>query len=730
LPVFSLIADPENLWGSQGIIDHRYNDWEKLVHVEYFGENRNIEISQYAGIKIHAPDYRAQQSFRLYARNSYGTEEFDYPFFTDKEIESYKRIIIRNAGNDGLQLGGRNTHFRDIFTHTLYQERSDHNAMSSNRPVNVFLNGNYYGIYNLRERQDKYYIEDNFGDTNIDFLERDANATNTRRVVEGDWNHYNQMMDFIETYDLSIDSNYAYVKTQMDVDDYSEYYLFNIFVANSDWLSNNVRFWRPRIETAKWRWMLWDTEYGMGRDPKYGHGRAEWNTLVWATNPGGGWPGTGDNTTLIRNLLENETFRNRFINRFTDLLNSSFRPEHTTNLIDILKANIAADAPRQIDRWGYSTVEKWDNAVDSLKAYITRRHYYSFQHIIYKFELDSIPYTLNLAIEPEGAGSIQLNTLQLDTFPWSGEYFKNIPIELIASPYPNNEFLYWHADSIFSDKKKLSIAPDTNITIWAHFAIDTLPSLVINEINYNSGSNFDPGDWVEFFNPNKYAIDITGWIFQDEEDDHKFIFPENTVIDSIGCLVLYNDKNKFESHFPDISNCLGKMDFGLNAGGEQIRIYNKNGQLIDWLNYDNESPWPQEPDGYGYTLELLNPKLDNSKAASWSASGVTGGTPGDKNSRFKTLDDIQEPTFRLKQNYPNPFNVHTNIVYQLPVAGHVQLSIYNLLGQKIHSLVNKKQSAGTYRLTFEAKHLSSGVYFIELKNSDGVQLIRKAILLK
>jgi len=736
LPVFSLVTDPENLWGSQGIYDHRYEDWEKTLHVEFFDEDHELQVSQNAGIKIHAPDGRAQQSLRLYARGIYGTSQFDYPFFDDNKISSFKRLILRNGGNDGLQIGGRNTHFRDLFTNILYRERSFHNAMSCGRAVNVFLNGEYWGIYNLRERQDKYYIESNFGDTNLDFLEREAHSPNTRKAIEGDWDHYNQMEDFAKNNDLSLDSNYTLIKTQTDVDDYSEYYIFEIFVANRDWLSNNVRFWRPRSGEGLWRWALWDTEYGMGRDPNYAHGRPEWNTLTWATAPGGGWSGTGDNTILIRNLLENESFKNRFINRYADLLNTSFRPESTHRLIDKLKENIEDDAPFQVARWGRGTVQEWYDAVDSLKFYFTRRHYYAAEHIKYKFGLDTT-YNLFLSVQPPCAGSVKLNTLTLDTFPWQGEYFKDVPLELSAIPSPDYKFSSWQSDSILSNNINLFINPDSDLTLSAHFVPDTTAKVIINEINYNSNDNFNSEDWVELYNLKKWPVNISGWVFKDDKDEHSYIFPQNTFIDSMGYLVLCKDIDQFRIFFPDVDNCVGSFGgddgFGLSKDGDQARLFGHNGELIDKVSFDDKSPWPEAADGDGYTLELINPLKDNSLAQSWLASDDIGGTPGRINSVYTAInrDAGKKPvSFFLYQNYPNPFNPSTTISYQLSAVSHVELNIFNILGQKVATLVSEKQKAGLHRFIFNGNRLPSGLYFFELKTEKGQRFVRKGILIK
>ena len=153
------------------------------------------------------------------------------------------------------------------------------------------------------------------------------------------------------------------------------------------------------------------------------------------------------------------------------------------------------------------------------------------------------------------------------------------------------------------------------------------PNIVINEINYNSSDDFNPGDWVELHNTGESPVDLSGWIFKDEDDSHIFVLPDNTVIISNGYLVLCNDAAAFLNLFPDVSNYIGDFNFGFSGQGELIRLYDAQGELIDRVYYDDNAPWPEEPDGIGSTLALLNPACNNELPEYWAAS-LGHGTPG------------------------------------------------------------------------------------------------------
>jgi len=154
--------------------------------------------------------------------------------------------------------------------------------------------------------------------------------------------------------------------------------------------------------------------------------------------------------------------------------------------------------------------------------------------------------------------------------------------------------------------------------------------IVINEINYNSSSDLDTGDWVELYNPTDETIEISLWEFRDE--DNLFTFPENIILPPGEYLVLCQNLDVFSQAFPDVSNTLGDFEFGLNGGGELIRLFSSDGILVDEVEYDDIAPWPIGPDGYGPTLELVDPSLDNALGESWAASNQNGGTPGEINS--------------------------------------------------------------------------------------------------
>ena len=157
--------------------------------------------------------------------------------------------------------------------------------------------------------------------------------------------------------------------------------------------------------------------------------------------------------------------------------------------------------------------------------------------------------------------------------------------------------------------------------------------VVINEINYNSLDSFDPDDWVEIYNSSNETIDLGSWLLKDDNDDHIFTIPLNTLLLPNQYLVFCTDTIKFTALFPDVNPYYGDLGFGLGGGGDIVRLFDYNGLLVDIVEYDDIAPWDTLADGTGPTLELNHPSLDNTLGESWSASQGYG-TPGAVNSAY------------------------------------------------------------------------------------------------
>jgi hypothetical protein len=262
------------------------------------------------------------------------------------------------------------------------------------------------------------------------------------------------------------------------------------------------------------------------------------------------------------------------------------------------------------------------------------------------------------------------------------------------------------------------------------------PLIVINEINYNSADEFDSEDWIELYNPYYSTVDISGWVIRDESVSPSFEFPAGTSLGARSYIVVCRDDILFKNIYPDVSNYFNGLDNGFNGNGESLFLYNQDGYLVDSLTYDDQAPWPVNADGGGHSLELTDAYSDNAMAESWTFSS-SHGTPGKVNSKaIVNLDEQPEIPlqFSISQNFPNPFNPSTKISFTIPIKSYSNISIYDINGRKIKTIVSENLDAGYYEHIWDGTNKSgnlvnSGMYFIRMHSAHFNKVI-KALLIK
>ena len=235
----------------------------------------------------------------------------------------------------------------------------------------------------------------------------------------------------------------------------------------------------------------------------------------------------------------------------------------------------------------------------------------------------------------------------------------------------------------------MSVQVYDNINLSAIFELadqNESAKIVINEINYNSSDLFDVGDWIEIYNNGDQSVQLGGYYFTDENPDHKYMFSDSSTIEPGSYIVLAQDVEKFSSLFSNVNNLYGSFNFGLSGGGEEISLYDFSNRLIDRVTYDDEHPWPIEPDGSGPTLELVHADSSNEFASAWGSS-FGNGTPGYLNSVTEELlksENSMPTNHLLYYAYPNPFNSQIKIIFSVDATYEINLSIINMVGQTVY----------------------------------------------
>jgi hypothetical protein len=518
LPIFFLNTDRDNLFSQEyGIyvpgmwnnMFRRGRNWERPVHLELIENDGSDGFSVNLGVRIHGGTTRSRprKSLRLYAREDYGKSFLNYQLFPDKTVNQFKRFILRNSGNDwGHSI------FRDGFMQSL--ARNLHVETMYFRPSILFINGEYWGIHNIRDRYDEHYIRFHYGlqEHEITIAENDAKfAYGNPDGME----HYNQMFSFIENNNMSLDANFDQVRTMMDPESFADAFITNIFIRNTDWPGNNLNYFRhiteydhkaPKGLDGRWRWMMLDTDFGFGLDFYYVTGSDEGpahNTLAMATVAGSNdWPNYDWSTLILRNLLENQKFRIYFINRFADLLNTTFKPDRVNAVIDSIQALLAPEMDEHIHRWGRPTdINEWIQIVNDMKSFADQRPGFVRQHILSQFDIPDI-YNIELEVNDPSMGRIKINTITPEISDgWSGIYFSGIPITLQAEAENGYLFSHW-SGSQDSDLEVWELAPTSNSQFTAHFEVEPEPPADdINPVAFTLLNNSYLFDYWSDLNP-------------------------------------------------------------------------------------------------------------------------------------------------------------------------------------------------------------------------------------
>ncbi len=357
------------------------DEWERFAHLEYFEENGNLALNQDIGIRIHGKITRhaPQKTLRLYARSEYGESYFNYPLMINSDKDVFKRFLLRSTYADGSQ-----TIFKDAMTHDLVRHLNL--DLMNYRPVVVFINGEYWGIHTIRDRIDKYYLglKYDIEPDSIDILE------NNSQVEEGSNADYLDMIEYIENNDLSVPEHYNYIKTRMDVDNYIDYQIVEIYFNNNDWPGSNIQFWRERKPGAKWRWALFDLD-NCYMDYSF-------NTLKFVTYEGDTcYQNPTWATFLFRNMLKNSEFEQQFVNRFAQLLNTTFHPDTILPKITEFTQLYEKDIDRHINRWHFPrSYEGWLGDINyTLNNFVKSRPCYMQDFILDFFDLEEDEFGFN-----------------------------------------------------------------------------------------------------------------------------------------------------------------------------------------------------------------------------------------------------------------------------------------------------------------------------------------------
>ncbi|PCH90842.1 MAG: hypothetical protein COB85_09870 [Bacteroidetes bacterium] len=446
--------------------------------IEYFDINGVRVASSYGDLNRHGQDSWVldQRSLDWVSRDEMGhNKAVNAQLFHYSTRNQYQRFMMRASGDDNYpsleapsntpdfdHVGA--THIRDEYVHTLALEGGMKLDVRAVERIIVYLNGQYWGVYGLRERPvDHDYIKEYYkqGKYDIQFLST-WDATEAEYGGQQAFDDWAVLRDFIMNNDMSIPGSYQVVKDNIQVKGLCDYFITNLNSVAKDWLNYNTGWWRGLDSLGnhkKWGYIVWDMD-------------ATWDYYINYTNIpnssptaepcdiddisnymdqffGTGWwqnENIGKHEKIFLKLqAESSEFQQLYYSRQADLMNTVYTCDNMLNTIDSMVATIAPEMPRHIARWGGSMTE-WNSNVSTLRSFIEQRCTLLDDGMVNCFNLTG-PYPLTVLVEPAGAGTIDFNTLTLTNFPWTGNYFGNMDNLLQAIPIGSNSFIEWQTTS-------------------------------------------------------------------------------------------------------------------------------------------------------------------------------------------------------------------------------------------------------------------------------------------
>ncbi|MCK5742431.1 MAG: CotH kinase family protein, partial [Chlorobi bacterium] len=485
----SLCSDSAGLWDEwYGIHQERniYSDKKLDAHFEYFDKSGERLYSSRNILRLHGAHSRhfPQKSFRLYAENNFGNKRFEYDFFNSDDLGKYDKILIRNSGQDW-----HHAFIKDALIGVLAREIPNLDA-AAHRPLLFYLNGDYWGLMNLRQRIDEKFLADKYdiNSESINLLENEG------VVLNGDTIEYFTMYDQIMSTDMTKESSYILADSLIDIDNFNKYLITEIFSANADWPLMNIKVWKSDALDGKWRWYLHDLDMTLGLRFAEEKSNPLFSYIYRATNPT-----TSKLSAFAGKLLENPQIRVQFVNSAADMLNSVFSYDNMKQKIDSLTKLIRPEVERHREKWPES-MNNYAYEIDFMKYFAKLRMIAFRINLNDNRKLGGMS-DLTLLLSDSAAGSIQVNSLNVSTFPKSLVYFRNMPVNITVKPNPGYEFTGWSddklPDSTLSKSAEIELLIPKHYTLTANFKKVEIPdwrdSLVINEIMFKPADNADCG---------------------------------------------------------------------------------------------------------------------------------------------------------------------------------------------------------------------------------------------
>jgi hypothetical protein len=749
LPVVSISGDANLLQLLNGTQN------EPTGYFEYFESDGAFIDETMGDFDKHGNDSWAydQRGIDFIARDDHGYKRrLEHKFFNTTDRTNFRRLILKAAGSDNYpgQTGG--AHIRDVFAQKLSEVSNFELDERRTTFVSLFVNGQYWGIYDLREKvDDNQYTDYYYGQ---DYTYRDSdNYIQYIKTWGGTLPEFgnqpaiaawDDLMDYVQDNDMAIEANYNYVETQLNIDSLVDYFVLNSYLVNKDWLNWNTSWWRgldPSGGALKWRYALWDVDGILGHYINYtGIPDISANASPCNVENLQG-VGVGHVETIKKLIDESPIVHQKYVTRYADLLNTKLSCAQVTAVFDSIVAVITPEMPRQILRWG-GNMATWQANVQAARNFLLTRCSQTISTGLTSCYQVTGPFASTFQVEPVTAGKIKMNSEWIVNYPFTAQVFGNIDTMLKAEPNAGYEFSHWVVDGavVMPDPNNpdivVQISQATSVT--AYFTELVNSEDVIHYWHFNTLNT--PTDVVTI--PADYS-QITG-----ASPLMTYTGSGSSDIDT------YNTGSAVNLHQNQTSGKCARVRnpsdgrtlvFDLpTTGYKDIKFAyaiqrTNEGQTINHLAYSvdgvNFIQTGLSASAFTVTTDFSLVQVDLSSIAAVNNNAnfkvqitFEGNTTADNgNNRFDnvTLKGVEINLAVPHQNvtsyqvFPNPFTSNIQILSSEQMT---ELSVYDMVGKKIW----RKTIGNTNSETIDLEALNAGVYLLKIRTSGGL-IIHKLI---
>jgi len=430
-------------------------DWDRPANFELFDTTNTVRLNQELDIQIAGGWTRTlnpQKSLHIQPKRKFNNNMLDYDIFAaTKPNRRYKDIMLRNSGNDfGYSM------LRDGFMQSLVMKRMDIDAIAY-EPAICFMNGVYFGIQNLRERSNADFIFSNYGLNEDEILIIDhIDIPNNPQ--------YLQMLNFITNNDITNQTVYNQLNEMMDVDNYINYMITQIFVGNYDWPHNNVKMWK-KLDGGKWRWILFDLDFGFNL---YDTNLHNFNSLTYALGEASSRTTQPWATALFKRLIENPTFRSKLIDKFSIHLSSTFETNRINSVLDSIAGKISNEIVFHKNRWGSSRT--FSNDINIMKNFSGNRANVMYNHLSARFMNNATLQTANISSNIPNASYLMNGELIQDANINLRSYTGRL-LKFEANPVKGYDFKHWEIPNATANVTLISYDSD-----WKYWDSNGMPA--------------------------------------------------------------------------------------------------------------------------------------------------------------------------------------------------------------------------------------------------------------